>query len=296
MKEHKPPLVSIIIPCYNHELYVQDCIKSVIEQTYQNIELIIIDDGSKDESVNKIKEMLKKCKKRFIRFEFRHRKNKGLSFTLNEAINWCNGDYLSCIASDDMFVPNKTEIQVNFLQNNRDIVAVFGGVKIIDHNNNVINKIKGTNKVYNFKDIILQTATVLAPTQMIRLNLIKHVGGYDPTIAIEDWYMWLKLAQIGNIYCMQDYFSLYRYHEDNTSKKVDIMYQARLQVLSNFKQFELYDAAVREVEWLNNYESLVHVGQNKLYHFKKMIILKPYKTVRLTINKILKIAKNKFNK
>lgn len=296
MKANKLPLVSIILPCYNHELYVQDCIKSIIEQSYQNIELIIIDDGSQDKSVIKIEELLNKCKERFIRFEFRHRTNQGLSATLNEAINWCNGEYLSCIASDDMLLPNKTKIQVNFLQNNRDIVAVFGGVKIIDNNNNVINEIEGTNEVYSFKDVILQTANILAPTQMIRLDLVRQAGGYDPKIAIEDWYMWLKLTQMGNIYCMREYFSLYRYHEDNTSKKVDIMYQARLQVLNDFKQSEFYDDAIREVEWLNNYESLVHVGQKKLYHFKKMIFLKPYKTINLSLNKTLKIVKKKFNK
>ena len=94
------PLVSVVIPCYNHEKFVQDCIQSVIDQTYPNIELIIIDDGSKDGSVEKIQEMIVACEQRFTRFEFRHRQNKGLSATLNEALEWCNGVYLSAIASD----------------------------------------------------------------------------------------------------------------------------------------------------------------------------------------------------
>ncbi|EPK1752121.1 glycosyltransferase family 2 protein, partial [Acinetobacter baumannii] len=100
MSEIKTPLVSIVIPCYNHVDYVQDCIQSIIDQTYQNIELIIIDDGSKDESVLKINEMLKKCENRFSRFEFRHRPNKGLSATLNEALEWCQGEYFATLASD----------------------------------------------------------------------------------------------------------------------------------------------------------------------------------------------------
>lgn len=83
------PLVSIVIPCYNHEKYVQESIQSVIEQDYDNIELIIIDDGSSDNSVTKIKEMIQVCQKRFKRFEFRHRPNKGLCATLNEALAWC---------------------------------------------------------------------------------------------------------------------------------------------------------------------------------------------------------------
>ncbi len=105
MKMNKQkPLVSVVIPCYNHENFVQDSIQSVIDQTYQNIELIIIDDGSKDGSVEKIQEMIPACQERFVRFEFRHRPNKGLSATLNEALEWCEGEYYSPIASDDIIL------------------------------------------------------------------------------------------------------------------------------------------------------------------------------------------------
>jgi len=86
LNQSNQPLVSVVIACYNHEFFVQDSIQSVIDQTYQNIELIIIDDGSKDGSVKKIQEMIPNCQQRFIRFEFRHRLNKGLSATLNEAL------------------------------------------------------------------------------------------------------------------------------------------------------------------------------------------------------------------
>ena len=70
MEKNNQPLVSIVIPCYNHENFVQDCIQSVIDQTYQNIELIIIDDGSKDNSILKILDMVDLCKSRFVNFEF----------------------------------------------------------------------------------------------------------------------------------------------------------------------------------------------------------------------------------
>ena len=92
MNVEDSPLVSVVIACYNHENFVQDCIKSVVAQTYDNIELIIIDDGSKDSSVEKISELIDVCQNRFSRFEFRHRSNKGLTATLNEALERRQGE------------------------------------------------------------------------------------------------------------------------------------------------------------------------------------------------------------
>ena len=115
MNQSNQPLVSVVIPCYNHENFVQDSIQSVINQTYQNIELIIIDDGSKDGSVEKIQEMIPACQERFVRFEFRYRPNKGLSATLNEALEWCEGDFVSFLSSDDYYHKDKIFFQANYL-------------------------------------------------------------------------------------------------------------------------------------------------------------------------------------
>ena len=71
------PLVSVLIPAYNHEKYVQDAIKSIMEQTYQNIELIVIDDGSKDSTWQKIQDMKSECEKRFTRVHFETKQNEG---------------------------------------------------------------------------------------------------------------------------------------------------------------------------------------------------------------------------
>ena len=155
MEKSNQPLVSIVIPCYNHENFVQDCIQSVIEQTYENIELIIIDDGSKDNSVLKIQEMLEKCQNRFKQFEFRYRPNKGLSETLNESLEWCQGKYYSVLASDDQMFDNKTALQVAYLEKNKDCVGCFGGYQLIDENNIVTAYSKKDEKSYSFNEIFL---------------------------------------------------------------------------------------------------------------------------------------------
>lgn len=279
MNQSNQPLVSVVIACYNHEFFVQDSIQSVIDQTYQNIELIIIDDGSKDGSVKKIQEMIPTCQQRFIRFEFRHRLNKGLSATLNEALEWCKGEYYSALASDDMMLPGKTKLQVDFLDANKNISAVFGGIKLIDNNNITISERVRQSKQYSFKDIILHQHDLPAPTQMIRLSALKNVGGYDPNILIEDWYMWLRLSSYSDLYYMDHLLCLYRQHETNISKNLEKMHSGRFDVLSCFKDSIYYEEAYKKIKWLNSLERIAFNKKSKLLKYFSIFLLNPIKAI-----------------
>ena len=248
-------LVSVVIPCYNHENFVQDSIQSVIDQTYDNIELIVIDDGSKDNSVLKIQEMIAACKERFVKFEFRSRPNKGLSSTLNEALEWCSGDYFSPLASDDQMLENKTAIQVDFLNRNSSCTAVFGGFQIIDDNSQVIDTKLGLKKVYDFKKIYLHRHDLPAPTAMMRLNTVKALNNYDPKIKIEDWYMWLKLSMVGDLIYLPILMSKYRHHENNTSKNSSLMKEERLKIINLYSEVTYFSIAEKNLEWINMIET-----------------------------------------
>jgi len=291
--KNNEPLVSIVIPCYNHEDFVQDSIQSVIEQTYENIELIIIDDGSKDGSVAKIQQMIESCEQRFVRFEFRSRPNKGLSATLNEAIEWCQGKYFAALASDDVILENKTKIQVKFLEEHKDILAVFGGVKSIDNNNNELSTQLREAEMYSFKKIIMHKHDLPAPTQMIRLEAIKKIGGYNPNILIEDWYMWLKLSMSGNVFYINEIFALYRQHDTNISKNLARIQPGRLDVLNYFKDSKYYDKAIANVKWINAHEEYRDNDENKGRNFLILFYMKPFKAANLIFKKVINRIKNK---
>lgn len=251
------PLVSVVIPCYNHEQFVQDCIQSVIDQTYQNIELIIIDDGSSDHSVEKIQDMLDSCKQRFNNFEFRHRPNKGLSATLNEALEWCKGDYISPIASDDLMLPSKVKRQVELLQENQEMVAIFGAVQLVNNLNIMIGEIRQKNKIFEFNDLIYTDRFLPAPTQMIRLDALRAVGGFVEGMIIEDWYIYLKLLETGKkIQYVDEIFCSYRTHDGNTFSNPYKMSLGRLQVLNEFSQHENFKKAFIKVCWDNALETM----------------------------------------
>lgn len=248
------PLVSIVIPCYNHEQFVQDSIQSVINQTYNNIELIIIDDGSKDDSVVKIQEMIQSCEERFTRFEFRSRPNKGLSGTLNEALAWCSGKYCSVIASDDQMLSEKTSFQVKYLEKNKEFSAVFGGVELIDENGLMIGIVRPSKRDLSFRNIILSNYTIMAPSQMIRMKAIKSLGTnpYPSHIKIEDWYMWLKLSETGVLKNVKETLVRYRVHDKNTMKNIKLINESRLEVLECFSSSVFYERALRLLYLINH--------------------------------------------
>lgn len=263
------PLVSVVIPCYNHEKFVQESIQSVIDQTYSNIELIIIDDGSKDNSVLKIKEMIKLCEQRFIRFEFRHRANVGLSSTLNESLEWCQGKYFSALASDDQMLPSKTTIQVEYLEKYNDVQAVMSSVNWIDSDNEIISERNLPYQEYNFEDIFLSKQSLYACTQISRLESVTSVGGYKVGCVIEDWYMWLKLSKLGRIVSLEDNLVDYRLHDENTIKKGEIIYSGMIEVADEYKLHPLYLRAIRQIVWIRVAAIIVNDKSKGWSYFKE---------------------------
>ncbi len=277
------PLVSVFIPCYNHDEFVQESIQSVIDQTYDNIELIIIDDGSKDDSVAKIKAMSAACKQRFVRFEFRYRENKGLSSTLNEALAWCTGEYFAPLASDDMILQDKTSTQVAFLEANTDILAVCGAAILIDKNKEPLPVKEKPERTYDFESIIMHKFYLPAATQMIRSEAVRQVGGFNPSIVLEDWYMWLKLSEIGHIHYLPQVFAVYRQHDHNFSKNSEKMWQGRIEVLNCFKHSKYYTKAIRRVEWLNARAAYKNSEAQKTKMFWRLFKKRPLRAANMII-------------
>lgn len=241
------PRVSIIIPCYNHETFVKEAIQSVIDQDYENIELIIIDDGSSDGSVTAIQEMVTQCEKRFVRFEFRCRPNKGLCFTLNEALDWCEGEFLSGVASDDTIRKYKTSYQVNYLIENSNSIGVFGGVEILYEESGARVVDVTSARKYNFEDIFLIEYNLPPSTSLLRTDAVRKLGGYKEAFLIEDWSLYLFLTEHGETLDYIDMvFGTYRRHQSNMSSKLDWMQKGRIEVANLFSDHILYKKALAQ--------------------------------------------------
>ena len=243
MEENNLPLVSIVIPCYNHEQFVQDCIQGIIDQTYENIELIIIDDGSKDDSVLRIQEMVEKCQNRFKRFEFRCRPNKGLSATLNEMIDWSLGKYFSACASDDILYPNATSLCVDLLERREDCGICHAHAESI-YGTPDISSTNIKDKEFTFEQLIKKNQ-ILALTVIIRRSVFDDVGVFDDSLYIEDWDMWLRISYAGyKIGFVNEVVAFYRYHDNNISKNFERMELASDQILNKWKGSIYYENAL----------------------------------------------------
>ncbi len=233
MKEKNYPLVSVIVPCYNHERFVEQTIQSVINQTYKNIELIVIDDGSKDKSP----EILQKLSEKY-NFYFEKQENIGLPATLNKMIKMAKGKYISLIASDDIKTLDKIEILVDeFKLLPEEYAVVCGNAKFIDDEGKEIFLEKNGQQYENFLEryavlrtdfdyqssfgeyhTLLKSNYIPAMATMIKKEALFNVELFDENICVEDWSMWLKLAKIYKMKYVDTVVAYYRWHESNSIK------------------------------------------------------------------------------
>jgi glycosyltransferase involved in cell wall biosynthesis len=222
------PLVSIIALCYNHEPYVTETLQSIINQTYTQWELVIMDDGSSDGSVKMINEWIDQAE---ISCKFiPHEVNKGICKTLNEALEHCNGDFIQIIACDDILFPEKLEKQVELFENSSNKVAVvYSDAHLINDQGEKLNKTNIGESVgeafsslrENIYEALLKGNNFIpAGTALIRAKVIEKVGRYDEELSYEDLDMWLRISKDYE-FLFSEYISVYyRWHGENLSKKI----------------------------------------------------------------------------
>jgi alpha-1,3-rhamnosyltransferase len=280
------PLVSIIIPSYNHSKYITETIESILGQTYDNFELIVIDDGSQDNSIEIIEKL--RLNNKFI---FIKRENKGLCETLNEGINLSRGKYIAICASDDIYLKDKIKLQVDFLETNPNYALCYG--KIISFDNDGNQKFINSKKYKSgklFLDLI-KTNFVPAVTQMYRKDIFDNIGGFDKDLWIEDWDMLLRISYSYEIGFLDKYLAMYRNHGENMSggKNIRKMYENELKILNKWKDTEAYSKVINfwEEKWFSEL-SRIDKEEARKYLFSAVKKIYKRRTFKALSNYILK--------
>lgn len=214
------PIVSILMPSYNYENYIKEAINSVLNQTFQEWELIIIDDGSKDNSVKIIKSF------KDPRIILRKQKNQGVTVTLNRALSLAKGDYICFLDSDDKYHRNKLEEQVKLINKGFDIVTTK--VQAIDNESNSLDveHFKDTWNNFNPKEIFgeskvqyfLEKNYLCKSATMLRKNLFERFGHFrTDLITAYDLELWLRMIPESKLARCEDVLTFYRWHDKNES-------------------------------------------------------------------------------
>ncbi|MBD9577435.1 glycosyltransferase [Pseudomonas sp. PDM23] len=242
MTEESPmnePLVSVIIASYNHGPYIEASIASVLAQTYPHIELLVVDDGSSDDSVQRVRRL-----QALHGFDFQVQANQGLSRTLNAAIARARGGLIAPFGSDDVMLPGRIAAQVAYLADKPDVGICACGIQEIDAQgaNRGQAQCHG-NRRLDFEDVFLDRKKgAPAPTLLFRREALERVGGFDPAIRLEDLLIELRITRAGYfIDVLDEVLALYRVHGDNTYLNYRFMTQNILQTYAQFADHPAYE-------------------------------------------------------
>jgi len=219
------PLVSILIPVFNHSKFVLDCLNSTLTIDYPNIELVICDDGSTDDSYLKVKTWLESNPS--VRGKLFTQKNQGVCKTLNRLIKESSGEYVALCASDDCLTSDSIKLRVLALQQHPNKLAVIGDALLIDQESNVIAK-SAMQHLYKANYCKLQTDliselifrwSVVGPSLLLNKDAYNQIGFYNENLLVEDRDFYLRLLKINSLIFIPETVSCYRIHTGNASRK-----------------------------------------------------------------------------
>jgi len=253
-------LVSVIVPAYNAQAFIGETIQSVINQTYSDWEMLIVDDGSTDETAEVVKTYLGDP-----RIKYFHQSNQERSAARNHGIRRASGEYIAFLDADDLWLPDKLRRQVDYLNNHPEVGLCFTNRTLINSKGVPIPAPKITVPLDKdqFSEL-LKVNFISNSTVMTTRSIVNRVGLFDeslPAFGSEDWDMWLRIARFYPIYFIDKPLMLYRVHVGNTS--LDKMYLSQKAVLE--KAFSDPTLPARIVKDKKRIYAALHLGYSQIY-------------------------------
>ena len=283
------PLVSICLPNYNSEKFIYKTVISLLNQSYKNIEIIVVDNFSTDDSI-KILERFDDSRLKI----YRNKSNIGYSRNVNKSINLANGEYVAVYHSDDIYDEHIVKKQVSVLNKCPDVAGVFSLASVIDESDKIIKKnplpFDYNKKVFigsknEFFPYLLRFDNfIVCPTSMIRKKVYDEVGIYNPDIkVVEDQEMWLRILNNHNIAIINEYLINYRIHKNQGSSKYNNLRD------SLHPKYLLFD------KYIKNDFSEINKGTLEVYNKRKARDYLFYSISSMLKNNKIKLNENLLN-
>lgn len=288
-------LVSVIMPSFNHEKYISDAIESVLNQSFRDLELIIIDDYSKDRSREIIKIYDKKDER--IRVIF-HNENKGIAQTMNEGIKIARGKYIALFSSDDLWVKEKLEKQLKVLKKNENLIVWSEG-EVIDRQGKVTGvKIHPRKKKINgyILEDLLKENYIFGLSVIFKKKNLRNIR-YDERLKyLNDYKFMIDLAERYKYYYINEPLAQYRIHGKN------IMLLEKDEWIKEWIKFDnylckKYGKKISKIRRYYLFIALINIylthndKKNAIFYFYKAIKIKPLRCIQTMIFKLPKFIK-----
>jgi glycosyltransferase involved in cell wall biosynthesis len=259
-------LVSIIIPAFNRASYINQTVDSVLQQTYQNIELIVVDDGSTDGTYEKLQAYGSKL----TLLTHECHQNKGQAASINFGLSKAEGDYIAVLDSDDFWELSKLEIQVGFLDKNPDIGLVYCNGYGVDSNG---------KRYYNFYNedpcersdpnrVLLDCYILLPQNSLVRKDVYDQVGFFNEEYrSAQDHDMLIRISEITSFAYLPDYVFNYRRHKDSISyQNQDVRWVTGFKILEQAsKRYPYKKSTLRKRRAVLNYRLGTVLMKKKKY-------------------------------
>jgi hypothetical protein len=224
------PIVSVVIPAYNHATYLSHAIRSVLRQTYPQWEAIIVDDGSTDDTESVVAQHLDP------RICYIYQENQGLSSARNTGIRAASGEYLSFLDADDEWEPTFLECCRRVLERDGRVAGVYTRNRFIDARGQVLPRLGGqVVTVEQFQGRLLREAFFPVHSVLVQAACVREAGMFDETLtSLEDWDLWLRIAEHHMFRGIPDPLARYRVYPGSMSTNVAQMHINRVAVLTKY--------------------------------------------------------------
>lgn len=252
------PLVSVLISAYNHEKFIEQCLYSIASQTYRNIELIIFNDGSTDNTDMKIRAMEFILQSRFARYIYVSKENEGTAKTLNKALLMAKGKYIMTFASDDVMLPWRIELQVKYLESHPNHGLVYtDGYRIF--NEGFIDMYKTYDPAYRFSNhmefkegyipeyFLANIFNKPTPTICVRKECYDKIGPFDESMISEDPDIYIRLAKEFQIGYIKQVLTIHRMHMGNSGSKKEIIIPLFKRVREKYSESDILAPYQRDI-------------------------------------------------
>lgn len=234
------PLVSIVAPCYNAEKYLEEAIASIFAQDYPNFEVIIVDDGSSDNSIAMLRQL-----QQTHDFQLYTQANQGVSAALNHGLRYAKGDYVSTPDLDDIMLPQSVRIRVDYLEQHPQVGCVGALIIYMDSDGNTIKQQQRDEiRTYDFDKVLNGAVVIGAPVALYRMSAMRSAGFYAPSLRVQDFQMTLRIARLGyEVHELPVCVTRYRRHPNNLSRKYKVLLQADLEAIAPYLGHPAYQSA-----------------------------------------------------